>query len=177
MRRCKELTGKRVISIDHGKDLGLVKDVYFNADLSQVSGLFLGHQGRLMPHLSMRRKKSRLIPRSPIMLFGEDVILITDADMVTDNTKHEQAKAWIRRDRVQGRLINSVDGRKVGIIDDVLIDREGIVQAFLLYHIYIQSPISNTFTIMRNALLSIGSEGKPMIVDLAKAEQQSLGQL
>ena len=75
MRRSKELTGKRIISIDHGKDLGIVKDVFFNADLSQVSGLFLGHPGRFT------RKKSRLIPRSPIILFGEDAILVTQSDI------------------------------------------------------------------------------------------------
>ncbi|MGB0385891.1 MAG: PRC-barrel domain-containing protein [Ardenticatenaceae bacterium] len=177
MRRSKELTGKRIISLDRGKDLGIVKDLYFNADLSQVSGLFLGHQGRLMPHLTMRGKKSRLILRSPIILFGEDAILVTESDIVTDNSQHEAAKEWIRRDRVQGRLITTAGGTKIGTIDDVLIDREGIVQAFLLYHIYIQGPISNTFTIMRDAIIKIGSFSSPMMVDLAKAEQQSLGQL
>ena len=177
MRRSKELTGKRIISLDRGKDLGVVKDVYFDANLSQVSGLFLGHLGRFLPHLTMKGKKSRLIPRNPIMLFGEDAILVTESDIVTDNSQHQAAKAWIRRDRVQGRLISTPGGTKVGTIDDVLIDQEGIVQGFLLSYLYLQGPISHTFTIMRDAVLTIGSVGEPITVDLAKAEQQSLGQL
>lgn len=171
MRRSKELTGKRIISLDRGKDLGIVKDVYFDANLSQVSGLFLGHLGRF------RGKKSRLIPRNPIMLFGEDTILVTESDIVTDNSQHQAAKVWIRRDRVQGRLISTPGGTKVGTIDDVLIDQEGIVQGFLLSYLYLQGPISHTFTIMRDTVLTIGSVGEPITVDLAKAEQQSLGQL
>ena len=55
MRSATSLTGKRIISVDNGPDLGTVKDVYFDAGIDSVVALFLGNQG-------LWARKANLIP-------------------------------------------------------------------------------------------------------------------
>ena len=166
MRRSKGFTGKRIVSVDHGRDLGVVKDVYFDRTLSHIAGLFLGNEGLLS-------RKALLVPASAITLFGQDAMLVKHVEAVTNSTQADITK-WIRRDHIQGRVITTADGTKVATINDLLVDEQGIVKAFSLAMIFLDSPITQTRLIRRNLLLDIGSPTSPMTIDLAKAEQQSL---
>ncbi|MGB0385912.1 MAG: PRC-barrel domain-containing protein [Ardenticatenaceae bacterium] len=166
MRRSKGFTGKRIISVDNGTDLGVVKDVYFDRDLTKIAGLFLGNEGLLS-------RQALLVPSSAITLFGQDAILVNHCQVVTNSTPTDITE-WVRRDRLQGRAITSAGGTKVGTINDVLVDGAGIVKAFSLAMIFLNSPITQTRLIRRNVVLDIGSAGSPMTIDLAKAEHQSL---
>lgn len=169
MRYSKNLTGKRLISVDNGTDLGIVKDVYFDGGISSVIGLYLGSEG-------LFKRKANVVPRVAITLFGQDAILVTQADVVTDSLQNEEIKEWVRRDQLQGRSITTAGGTKVGTVGDVLIDDEGMVVAFMLAMIYIDSPVTQARMVRRDAVLDIGSINSPMTIDLAKAEQQSLSE-
>ena len=166
MRRSKSFTGKRIISVDTGHDLGMVKDVYFDSTLTQIAGLFLGNEGLLS-------RKALLLPASAITLLGQDAILVSHFDAVSDS-KQTDMTDWVRRDHLQGRTIATAGGTKVGTINDVLVDGEGTVKAFSLAMIFIDSPITQARHIKRNVLLDVGSPTSAMTIDLAKAEQQSL---
>ncbi|MGB0385666.1 MAG: PRC-barrel domain-containing protein [Ardenticatenaceae bacterium] len=163
MRSATSLTGKRIISVDNGTNLGTVKDVYFDTDVNSVIGLFLGNQG-------LWTRKANLIPRSAVTLFGKDAILVSQSDVVTDNTQTDSE--WIRRDRLPGRLITSAGGTKVATISDTLIDGEGAVKGFMLAMIFVDSPATAGRFISRDVVLDVGSATSPMKIDLAKAEEQ-----
>lgn len=167
MRYSKNLTGKRLISLDDGTDLGTVKDVYFDMGISSVSALYLGSEG-------LFNRKINVIPRTAITLFGRDAILVSQADAVTDNQQNEEINEWVRRDQLQGRPITSGGGTKVGTVRDVLLNDDGMVVGFTLGMIYIDSPITQARVVRRNTVLDIGSTSSPMRIDLAKAEQQAL---
>ena len=166
MRRSKGFTGKRIISVDNGSDLGIVKDVYFDEHLTKIAGLFLGNEGLLSD-------KALLVPGSAITLFGQDAILVNHSEVVTNSTQTDITE-WVRRDHLQGRAITTAGGTKVGTINDVLVDGAGIVKAFSLAMIFLNSPITQARLIRRDVVLDIGRPTFPMTIDLAKAEQQSL---
>lgn len=171
MRRSKQLTGSPVISMDNGAQLGIVKDLYLDATLTQVAGLYLGSEG------VFTRRKDLLIPFTVIRLLGEDVVLVTHADALTDTSQYKAVKEWVRWDRLHGRLMTTADGMRVGRIDDVLLDEEGGVCGFTLYNLEIDGPVAKTYTIMSDALLDIGlldlELNAPIKIDLAKAEEMS----
>jgi uncharacterized protein YrrD len=166
MRSATSLTDKRVISIDNGSDLGTVKDVYFDAGVESVVGLFLGNEG-------LWTRKANLIPRSAVTLFGKDAILVTQSDVVTDSTQTDISE-WVRRDKLAGRLITSAGGTKVATISDTLIDNQGTVKGFMLATIFVDSPATEGRFIPRDAVVDVGSATSPMRIDLAKAEEQSV---
>lgn len=165
MRYATSLAGKRLISLDNGTDLGTVKDVYFDAGLNSIVGLFLGNEG-------LWNRKANVLERSHVTLFGRNAILVTQADVVTDNIQTDISE-WVRRDRLPGRLITSAGGTKVGIIRDTLIDREGVVKGFMLSMVFLDSPATEQRFIERDVVLDVGSATSPMKIDLAKAEQQN----
>lgn len=171
MRRSKQLTGNAVISMDNGTRLGVVKDVYLDAGLTQVVGLYLGSEGMFT------RRKDLLIPFPVINLLGQDAILVAHAEVLTDTTQYKAVKEWIRWDRLHGRLMTTAGGTRVGRIDDVLLDEEGGVCGFMLYNLEVDGPLAKTYTIMSDALLDIGSLdlelNVPIKIDFAKAEEMS----
>ena len=113
-----------------------------------------------------------LIPRSAVTLFGQDVILVTQSDVVTDS-KQTDISQWVRRDWLPGRLITSAGRTKVATISDILINDEGSVTGFMLATIFVDSPATARRFIKRDVVLDVGSATSPMTIDLAKAEQQS----
>ena len=171
MRRSKQLAGNPVMSIDSGIHLGLVKDVYLDSELAQVAGLYMGSEG------VFTRRKDLLIPFSAVSLLGQDVVLVTHAEALTDTTQYEAVKEWVRWDRLHGRLMTTASGIRVGRIDDVLLDEEGGVCGFMLYNLEIGGPLARTYIIVSDALLDIGSLdlelNVPIKIDLAKAEEMS----
>ncbi|MEJ2753475.1 MAG: PRC-barrel domain-containing protein, partial [Chloroflexota bacterium] len=76
MRLGNDLDNKPIISVSDGQILGRTKDLYVNQDLSQLAGLFVGTEGVI-------RRTDRIIPNDRIVLFGIDVILVKDADVIT----------------------------------------------------------------------------------------------
>ncbi|MCA9990375.1 MAG: PRC-barrel domain-containing protein, partial [Anaerolineales bacterium] len=45
MRQSKDLIGKPVITLDEGRFLGNVKDVFLDKDLEWLAGIHLGREG------------------------------------------------------------------------------------------------------------------------------------
>ncbi|MGB0385911.1 MAG: PRC-barrel domain-containing protein [Ardenticatenaceae bacterium] len=132
MRRSKELAGKRIITLDNGTNLGIVKDLYFDREANKVMGLFLGYRGQRF------NRKARVIPASAVALFGKDVVLVSQADVVREVITKSKFPEWVRRDQLQGRLISAADGTKIGIINDLLINPDGLVKGFALSMIFFQ---------------------------------------
>ena len=71
MRLGKDLVGKPIISITDGRLVGYAKDVYINQDLYWITGIFTGSEGLIS-------RKSRLIERDSVVVFGIDAILVTN---------------------------------------------------------------------------------------------------
>lgn len=167
MRLGKDLLNKTIISITDGRDLGSVKDIYLNNNLTKITGIFTGQEG-------MIRRKSFLIPRDNVVVFGIDAILVKNAEVIVDEADLAVAADWIRLSKLRGRDVDTPNGTKVASVGDVVIGEEGDLLGFSLSKVYVEGPIAEKGVIARSSLEDTGHEDEVMTIDLAKAETTEL---
>jgi uncharacterized protein YrrD len=164
----KDIIGIPVITVDDGRSIGRVKDIYLSADCQTVAGVFLGTEG-------LFSRKSFLVRSEDITTIGQDAILVKNADVIhEEGNLVETEETWLRRDELQGRPVDTSGGTKVGKIGDVLIDGEGNVLGFTLGNVYVSGPIARNRSVSINTVLDVGQEDGAMTIDLQRAEEQEL---
>ncbi len=163
MRLGKDFINKPIYSIDQGKLLGKVQDLYLDTTFDVVLGLFIGSQGLV-------RRKAELIRAGDVVVFGTDAILVRGGDVVTDDSVLQAAKGWARRDKLIGREADTPGGTRLGVIGDVIIDANARVTGFALSRAYVEGPLSEKRVISRSVVIDTGQEDGRMTVDLAKLE-------
>lgn len=166
MRFSKDLIGKPIFSIDEGRNVGAVRDVYLDKALAWLAGIHLGREGLIS-------RKALVIPREAIAVFGVDAILAKTADAVTDDKKMADIENWLRLDKLQGREVDTPGGTRVGTIGDVMLDEEARIIGFSLSRVHVEGPVAENPIIMRDAVLDIGGENDAMTIDLSKVERQA----
>ncbi len=163
MRLSKDLVSKSVVSIDEGRIVGQVKDVYFSADLSKMIGIFLGKEGLI-------RRKSLLIPVDAVVVFGIDAVLVKTASALTDDRMLTEATKWVRLHDLEGRDVDTPGGTRVGTIGDVILDEEGRISAFYLSRVLVEGPLAESKKIDRRAMIDTGQGDGVLTIDLPRAE-------
>ena len=164
MRHSKDLVGKPVYTADEGRFLGNVKDVYLDSDLDWLAGIHLGTEGLI-------RRKSLLVEREAVIVFGIDAILVKNAAALSDDRESKEAEDWIRLDELRGRHVDTPGGTKVGVIGDVALDAEARIVGVTLSKVLVAGPIAEKRFVPRAAMLDTGDEDGAMTIDLTKAEQ------
>ena len=164
MRLGKELIGKPIYSLTDGRQLGNVKDIYLDLELSQLNGIFLGHEG-------LFNRKARVIARENIAVFGYDAVLVTDSDVETDSNDTPEVELWIRRENFQGRGIETPGGTKVGTVGDILFNEKAKVVGFSLARVFVTGPVADKRVVMKDAVADAGGKEGIVTVDLTKAEK------
>jgi uncharacterized protein YrrD len=167
MRLGKDLINKPIYSIDEGKLLGKVQDLYIDSNFEVVLGLFLGTQGLV-------RRKSELIRAGDVVVMGTDAVLVRSGDVITDDHTLPAAKGWFRRDKLAGREADTPGGTRLGVIGDVIVDKAGGVTGFALSKAYVEGPLAEKRVISRSVIIDTGQEDGRMTVDLAKLEASLL---
>ncbi|MCZ7672132.1 MAG: PRC-barrel domain-containing protein [Chloroflexi bacterium] len=165
----KDIIGNPVITVNDGRSIGRIRDIYLSADCQSVAGIYLGTEG-------LFSRKSFLIKREDIITIGKDAILVKHADVVHEegNLAETEEASWLRRDELQGRPVDTAGGTKVGKIGDVIINGEGKVQGFSLSYVYVTGPIADNRSIAIHTVEDVGHEDGAMTIDLKRAEQQEL---
>ncbi len=163
----KEQLDKPLISVTDGKKLGEIKDIYLDQDMHQMAAVHLGREGLV-------NRRSLLIPRSAVQLFGVDAWLISGSDKVIDEEDLAESGTFTLIGELHGREIQSEGGTKVGVIEDVIFNDQGGVLGFALGKVYMQGPLSERKAVAREAITSLGSKNKPMITGLEEAESLAL---
>lgn len=166
MRYSKDIIGKPVYSMDDGRHLGTVRDIYVDEALAWLAGVHLGKEGLIS-------RRSLLIPREAIVVFGVDAVLARNADVVSDDKSTPATEQWVRLEKLKGRQVDTPGGTPVGTIGDVLLDEEARIIGFHLSRVLVEGPIAEYPTITRTAMVDSGSQDGVMTVDLAAAEQHS----
>lgn len=169
MRRLgKDFVNKAVLSMDEGRMLGRIQDLYLDAPLERVLGLYMGSEG-------VFKRKSLLIPRSAIAVMGVDAVLVNTSDVFTDDQALPDAKAWFRRDKLIGREVDTPGGTRLGLIGDVVVEDNGAISAFALSKVYVEGPLAESRLVERIAVIDTGQEDGRMNVDLSILEQSIVG--
>ncbi len=163
MRSGKDLTGKPIISITDGRLLGSVKDIYLDEDLRGITGIYTGSEGLI-------KRKSLLIHREGVVVFGIDAILVKNADVITDSETLTESEYWVRLSKLKGRDIETHGGTKVGTVGDIAIGEEANIIGFSLARVFVEGPVEESGFVPRHALFDTGSVDGTMTIDLTKAE-------
>lgn len=167
MRLGKDLINKPIYSIDEGKLLGKVQDLYLDTTYEVVLGLYLGSQGLV-------RRKSELIRSGDVVVFGADAVLVRNSGVITDDGALPAAKGWARREKLAGREADTPGGTRLGVIGDVIVDPSGRITGFAMSRTYVEGPLAEKRVISRSVIIDTGQEDGRMTVDLAKLEASLL---
>lgn len=167
MRLGKDLLNKPIYSVLDGRNLGTVKDIYLNNDLIDITGIFTGQEGML-------RRKTYLIPRNGVVVFGIDAIMVKSPDVVMEEAENEEAATWVRLSKLRGREVDTPNGTKVANIGDIVIGEEGDIVGFTLAKVHVDGPVADKGVIARTTLIDTGHADGIMTIDLTKAETTDL---
>jgi len=163
MRLGKDLINKPIYTLDEGKLLGKVQDLYVDDALEIILGIYLGAQGLV-------RRRSQLIRSGDVSVFGADAILVKSADVITDDNDLAAAKEWLRRDKLAGRDVDTPGGTRLGQLGDVVVDAAGRITAFAMWKVFVEGPLADKRVIDRSAVLDTGQVDGRMTVDLSRLE-------
>jgi len=163
MRLGNDLKGKPIFTIDDGRQVGKVKDIYLDENLYWMTGIYLGREGLL-------RRKENLIPRESVIVFGVDAILIKNGNTLTDS-REKDISDWQKLGDLRGRAIDTPGGTRLATVGDVILDGEGRITGFTLSRVSIDGPIARNKAISREVIIDNGNADGEMTIDLTRAEQ------
>jgi sporulation protein YlmC with PRC-barrel domain len=118
------------------------------------------------------KRKSLLIHRDHVVVFGIDAILTQKPDVITDDKEQTAVTSWLRLSDLRGREVDTPGGTKVGTIGDIILGEEAHIKGFTLARVFVEGPVAEQGTIPRDALIDTGNEDGRMTIDLPKVEQQ-----
>jgi len=127
MIRATELAGRAVVDIDAAEKVGTIDKIILDPDGRQVAGFSVTQAGSRFPG----SKAHVLIPSSGVHAIGPDAVTIRQSAVVGNDTG--RLETLPRGTDVIGRKVVSEDGRFLGKVSDVLIDRaDGRIVGYLL---------------------------------------------
>jgi sporulation protein YlmC with PRC-barrel domain len=139
-------------------------------NLQSVAGIYLGSTGGLFSSRS-----SFLVKSEDVVTMGEDAVIVKHDDVIQEEKDISDIdETWLRRDELQGRIVESPGGTKIGKVGDVIINKEGKVLGFSLSQVYISGPVAENRSVAIHTVQDVGNEDGVMTIDLEQAEQQEL---
>jgi uncharacterized protein YrrD len=148
----QSIKGRAIVSIQNGKKIGSVSDVVVDADKLEVAGLVLS-KGTLFD------RESLMIPAEQVQVWGQDVILVRSHDLPQEQMTVPEGKRWIyTEDNLRGRYVVSVDGKRIGQINDIIISPDGKLQAYQLSQVYVEGPLQESKRINASSTHSLGED-------------------
>ena len=163
----KDLRNKWIVCLADGRKLGEIKDVYLDAQATQVVAVLTGKEGVLKP-------KAVGFERSTIQVFGIDVWLVPAGGKLVHLDDVPNADTFVLMGDLQGREVQTDGGTKIGTIGDVLLDREARVVGFTLSRVHVQGPLQEKKSLARAAIANLGDKKLPVIASLTRAETLSV---
>ncbi|MGD8585566.1 MAG: PRC-barrel domain-containing protein [Chloroflexota bacterium] len=167
MRVAQEIMNVPVISANDGQEVGKVKGFYIDQNLTHLLAISLGSEG-------LFSRKETLIKWPDVVTFGQDAILIKDANCVIETSEVENFEDFVERDEIGGRSVETPGGTKIGRVGDLIFDEKAMISGFALSQIYVSGPIAANRAVSRKAVVDVGNEDGIMTADLSEAEKDDL---
>ncbi len=127
MIRATELAGRAVVDIDTATKVGTVDRMILDPDGGRVAGFVISRHGSGFPGT----KDHALLPATAIHAIGPDAVTVRQSHAAADEIA--RLETLPRGSDLIGRKVVSEDGRFLGKVSDVLIDRvDGRILGYLL---------------------------------------------
>jgi sporulation protein YlmC with PRC-barrel domain len=170
----ESLIGKSIVSINDGRIIGPVRELYLDRSLELVTAVMIGDGGflGLGSEGGLFGRRSGMVKREDVVLFGIDTILIRDSKAVKRSDQIAEVGEWLSRAKLKGRPVDTPGGTKIGILGDIVFNNEGRIVGFKLSQALVEGPIARKRAITREVVVDTGNEDGVMTIDLGKAEEQ-----
>ncbi len=146
------LKNRPVISITNGEILAKVDTVLINPNTRAVAALRFTQGGLL-------NRETRLIPAEEIRVWGEDVILVSGPDVLVPKENVSGYEDYLSvSDQLKGREVVSQDGKRIGILNDVLIDNQGQLVGYDLSKVFVEGTLAENKRINIEATHALGPD-------------------
>ncbi|MCU0519552.1 MAG: PRC-barrel domain-containing protein [Anaerolineae bacterium] len=158
-----DLKDKPIVSATDGKIIAKVKDLLIDPTTRTVSAILFEEGGILS-------RQTRIIPAGAVQVWGVDVVLIASADAAVPREQlacHEQCLSV--SGQLKGRSIVSQDGTRIGELNDVVIDNNGVVVGYDLGKVFIEGPVAKSKRIGVEATHALGAD--VLVIDKTRLPQ------
>jgi uncharacterized protein YrrD len=146
------LTGKPIISVTNGQRIGAVEDLLIDPSELKVAAIVTS-KGNLI------KREVKAIPATEVQVWRMDAILVSQPDVVAREDKLPDLDKWQSiSEHIKGRYVVSVNGTRIGQLDDVQIDTAGRIVAYYLAQVVVQGPVAQSRQIPVEATRSLGKE-------------------
>lgn len=150
----KSLIGKPVVTLDTGTQIGETHDVVYSAAAGRLVGFTLLQNAGLF-----KRGDTYWLPAESIHALGEDAVTVPSGDHLTAVEGDVNDYAAQAGQGVLGKRLMTEDGKFLGAIDDVLIERD--TQKVVAYEVsggLIQDLYQGQTDVPVDTVLSIGHD-------------------
>jgi len=121
-------------------------------------------------------RKTMVLARHLVHVFGKDVILVRSNEvMPRDDTLKGVSSLLGVSKQMKGQEIVTEQGVRIGIVGDVLVNKEGKVVGYDLAKVFIEGPISKSRQIPLAATRSLGPD--MIIVDSSVLETRQMNEV
>jgi uncharacterized protein YrrD len=135
MIKSRELLGKPIVTIQHGKIIGKVRDVLIDPGRYEIAALVL--PGKLLS------RKTMVLPRHQVLVFGEDVVLVKSNEAMPRDDTLENVSSLIAVSRqMRGQEVVTEQGMRIGVVDDVLVNEKGRLVSYALKRVAVEGPVA-----------------------------------
>ena len=122
----RQILGKPIISILNGQKLGAVQDVLIDPQELRVAALLLSRGG-------IFNREVAAIPVRDIQAWGVHAVMVDRPDVAVPREELPGSERWVSiSGQIYGRPLLSMDGTKIGEVEDVEIDASGRLASYNL---------------------------------------------
>lgn len=117
MKRSEELLGLSIISIEDGKEVGIVRDLIVNPNDRSVECLVVDDGSRY--------REVKILPFSMVEGVGEYAVTIQSADAISDMSEHPEIQKLLEQNvHVKGTKVATKKGRLIGSVMEYYVDED-----------------------------------------------------
>lgn len=111
--------GKPIISIKNGQTIGTITDILIDPKALIIAAVVTS-KGSLLS------REIEAILAEDVQVWGKDVILVRATDVIQKKDEIPNLGEWVSvSGQIKGREVISLDGARIGEINDLVVDMEG----------------------------------------------------
>ena len=152
----QDFYGNAIISVSNGQIIAKVEDILIDPATLQVAALVTARRGG---GLLQREQEVDLILGDKVQVWGQDAVLVSEADVVVPENETPGSEKWLSvSEQLKGRDVISIDGRRIGQLNDVALDVKGKVVEYALAQVAIEGPIAQSKRIATETTYALGQD-------------------